>query len=419
MNKRSFLKKSGMASVAALADWSPMTEWLSKIASATTAELVKDEAFWAEVRKGYKLKTDYINFENGYYCFLPEEILERHIENLRHVNLQGAHYMRTKADEDKAAVVKRLAEVVGCKSSELIITRNTTESLDLVIQGLDWKPGDEAVMAEQDYGSMLEMFGLVSSRFGMVNRRVSVPLHPASDEEIVDLYARAITPKTRMLMVSHIINITGQILPVRKIADMARSRGVLTLVDGAHAIGHFRFRVDDLNCDFYGSSLHKWLSVPLGTGILYIKEGNAPLLWPLLAGWNTDKNDINRLGHTGTRPVGTLLSIGAAIDFYQVLDPELKEARLRFLQRSLTEQVRDLPHIILNTPEAPERACAIANVGVRGMTPAALAEDLLKKHGIYTVSIDGAGVHGCRITPNIYTSLADVDALAKALKSYA
>jgi len=408
-----------MASLAAFADWSPMTEWLSKIATAATADLVKDENFWAEVRKGYKLKTNYINFENGYYCFLPEEILERHIENLRHINFQGAHYMRTKADDDKVLIVNRLSELMGCKSSELVITRNTTESLDLVIQGLDWKPGDEAVMAEQDYGSMLEMFELVGNRFGIVNRKVSVPLHPDSDEEIVELYARAITPKTRMLMVSHIINITGQILPVRKIADMARSRGVLTLVDGAHAIGHFRFRMDELNCDFYGSSLHKWLSVPLGTGLLYVKEGNAPLLWPLLAGWNKDRNDVNRLGHTGTRPVGTLLSIGAAIDFYKALGPELKEARLRFLQRSLTERLSGLPHIVLNTPEAPERACAIANIGVRSMAPVSLADDLLKTHGIYTVAIDVAGVHGCRFTPNIYTSLADVEALVNALKSYA
>ena len=172
------------------------------------------------------------------------------------------------------------------------MTRNTTESLDTVIQGIDWKSGDEAIMAEQDYGAMLDMFKLQAQRHGMINRIISVPNHPQSDEEIVDLYASAITPKTKLIMVCHMINITGQILPVRKICDMAHEKGVEVMVDGAHAFGHFDFSITDLHCDYYGTSLHKWLSAPLGCGMLYVRQGKASGLWQLFGEMGKDPDDI-------------------------------------------------------------------------------------------------------------------------------
>jgi selenocysteine lyase/cysteine desulfurase len=196
-------------------------------------EVASDEDFWAGIRADYKLKPDYINLENGYYCFMPQETLEHYLEHLRYINYEASYYLRTVQWENQDKVNEKLAAIVGCTKEELIITRNATESLDMVIGGMHWEQGDEAVMAEQDYGAMLDHFDYVADRYGVVNKRVSLPNHPKDDQEIVDLYASAITEKTRLLMICHMVNITGQVLPVRKICDMAHDRGVEVMVDGA------------------------------------------------------------------------------------------------------------------------------------------------------------------------------------------
>jgi selenocysteine lyase/cysteine desulfurase len=188
------------------------------------------------------------------------------------------------------------------------------------------------------------------------------------------------------------------------------------LVDGAHAFAHIKFSIPDLHCDYYGASLHKWLSVPLGAGLLYVKKEHIPTIWPLLAPGEKKDDDISRLNHTGTHPVATVLAMHNAIDYYEKLGADRKEARLRFLQQYWTNKVRNLPHIIINTPADPARSCAIANVGIKGMKPQDLADMLLKKYKIYTVAIDGANVHGCRITPNIYTTTRELDVFVSALK---
>ncbi|MBK7433041.1 MAG: aminotransferase class V-fold PLP-dependent enzyme [Chitinophagaceae bacterium] len=418
MDKRNFIKNISL--LGAIPAFGSIDKWVKKYEHIAPAQLASDEDFWAGIRKGYRLKPDYINLENGYYCFLPQETLERFIEQVREVNYQGSYYMRTKRFADNDAMAEKLAVLAGCSKEELVITRNTTESLDLVIGGTHWQAGDEAVMAEQDYGAMLDMFKLVAKRYGVVNKVISVPNHPASDEEIVQLYADAITPKTKLLMVCHIINITGQILPVRKICDMAHSKGVKVLVDGAHAFGHFRYSLSELNCDYYGTSLHKWLSVPLGLGFLYVRKENIEGLWPLLGeSPSVKENDIHRLNHIGTPPVHTYLAITDAIAYFQKIGPERKEERLRYLQHYWSDKVRSNPNIIVNTPAAAERSCGIANVGVKGMKPADLAETLMKKYKIYTVAIDYANVHGCRITPNIYTTPKELDQLVLALNELA
>jgi len=392
-----------------------LAKMVNRVSSLPSTELAGDEDFWASIRKGYRLKPDYINLENGYYCFLPEQVVEKFIEHVREVNYQGSYYMRTVREKNNRSIAAKLAAIGDCSPDELIITRNTTESLDMIIGGLDWRPGDEAVMAEQDYGAMLNMFKQVSKRYGVVNRVVSVPNHPQSDEEIVNLYASAITDKTKLLMVCHMINITGQILPVRKICDMAHEKGVQVMVDGAHSFAHFEFSIRELDCDYFGSSLHKWLSAPLGSGILYVKKENIGRIWPLIAAGEKKQDDILRLNHIGTHPVHTDLTIADAIDFYNIIGAERKEARLRFLQNYWTSKVRDMPHVLVNTPVDPARSCGIANAGIRGINPKKMADILHKKYNIYTVGINGAGVHGCRITPNVYTTTAELDLLVKAL----
>lgn len=391
-----------------------LAEVFSSVSSLSSTELAGDEDFWASIRKGYRLKPDFINLENGYYNFVPEQVLEKFIEHVREVNYQASYYMRTVQVENKKTMAAKLAAVAGCSPDELIITRNTTESLDMIIGGLNWNPGDEAVMAEQDYGAMRDMFSQVSKRYGVINKVVSVPNHPESDEEIVNLYASVINDKTKLLMVSHMINITGQILPVQKICDMAHKRGVEVMVDGAHTFGHFAFKIPDLHCDYFGSSLHKWMSVPLGSGLLYVKKDKIQNIWPLLASGEKKQVDISRLNHIGTHPAHTVLAIADALDFYNMIGIERKEARLRYLQNYWTSKVRSLPHAIVNTPIDPARSCGIANAGIKGMKPSDLADKLYENYKIYTAPIDGSGVHGCRITPNVYTSTAELDVLVKA-----
>ncbi|MBK5256276.1 MAG: aminotransferase class V-fold PLP-dependent enzyme [Vicinamibacteria bacterium] len=417
MNKRDFLHTLGGASLClALADVKAL---FAEVANTAPGDLAQDEAFWARVRGGFKLKSDYINLENGYYCMQPQAVLEDFIARVREINTEASYYMRTRQTDDKLAVRTRLSAMAGCSPEELIITRNTTESLDTVIAGFDWKPGDEAVMAEQDYGAMLSMFELQGKRYGMVNRRVSLPLDPKSDDEIVELYASAITPKTRLLMVCHMVNISGHILPVRKIADMAHRRDVQVMVDGAHAFAHLNFKIPDLDCDYYGTSLHKWLGANLGAGALYVRRDRIAKLWPIFGDRNVADTDIKKLNHTGTHPVHTDLAIMSAIDFHESIGIERKEARLRYLQNYWTSRVRDVPNVVVNTPKDPNRSCAIANVGLRGLAPKDLSRALLDKYRIWTVAIDTANVHGARITPHLYTSTAELDHFVGALKELA
>jgi selenocysteine lyase/cysteine desulfurase len=415
MHKREFVRTLGGASLGLL--FSPSV--LARYMAMPHTELAQDEAFWGTIRGKYRLTPDYINLENGYYSMQAEPVLEAFLGHVRSINVQASRYMRTRQPDEKLRVRTRLAKMAGVSPDELIITRNTTESLDTVIAGYDWKPGDEAVMAAQDYGAMLDMFKLQARRRGIVNRVVSLPLDPQSDDELVQLYASAITPRTRLLMVGHMVNITGHILPVRAIADMAHARGVDVMADGAHTFAQLAFQIPDLGCDYYGASLHKWLGTPLGAGILYVRRDKIPTLWPIYADEGMADTDIRKLNHTGTHPVHTDLGIENAIDFHESIGVERKEARLRYLQRYWTTQVRGVPNIMVNTPSDPKRSCAIANVGVAGMKPADLAKTLLDRYNVWTVAIDTANVHGVRVTPQLFTTPKELDVLVRALKELA
>ncbi len=262
MNKRDFLKAGTAVSLTALLEAAGLADALTKPAG----QLAQDEAFWATLRTHYPSDNRFINLENGYYCFQPDSVLAGFMENVRAINGEASHYMRTRLDSDVVKVRGAVARLAGCPVEEIVVTRNTTESLDTVINGIAWKAGDEAVMATQDYGSMMDMFALQARRHGIVNRIVEVPLDPKSDEEVIAVYRAAITDKTRLAHVSHIVGGTGQVLPVAAICDMAHAKGVPVMVDGAHSFAHLDFRIPDLRCDYYGASLHKWLSAPLGLG---------------------------------------------------------------------------------------------------------------------------------------------------------
>jgi selenocysteine lyase/cysteine desulfurase len=415
MDKRRFLQATGGATLGLMFGPSLLAQYAAKAAT----EVAGDEPFWAAVRGQFRLTGEYINLENGYYCFQPEPVLDAFIGNVRSVNLEASHYMRTRQADDKRRARERLAAFAGCSPEELIITRNTTESLDTVISGFDWKAGDEAVLANQDYGAMIDMFKLQARRFGMRNRFVDIPMDPKTDDEVVTVYSHALTSKTRLLMIPHMVNITGHILPVRAICDMAHAQGVQVMVDASHTFAHLDYQIRDLNCDYYGASLHKWLATPLGAGVLHVRRDHIEKLWPIYGDETIPADDIRKLNHTGTHPVHTDLTIERALAFHEMIGTARKEARLRHLQRYWTDRVRGLKNIVLNTPSDPRRSCAIANVGVRGLAPKELAQALLEKHHVFTVAIDGAGVQGVRVTPQVYTSTAELDRFVSALEDLA
>jgi selenocysteine lyase/cysteine desulfurase len=385
---------------------------LSAAAAATS------EDYWDEVRRAFPIPDDYINLENGYSSPQPTPTFDAFVRHEASINRGLSFYMRRKKSDDLVAVKAKLADLAGCPPDEIVITRNTTESLGTVIHGIDLAPGDEAVMCDQDYGTMREQFRQQARRRGITCVEIALPLHPASDEEVVDVYARAITPRTKLLLLSHMVNITGQILPVRKIADMSHARGVAVIVDAAHSFAHLVFTVPDLDGDYLGASLHKWLCTPVGAGLLHIKKEKIRTVWPLFGETSVADDDIRKLERIGTHPSWTVLAIADAIRFHTMVGAERKEARLRYLQQYWTDRVREVPKVYLNTP-AGHRACGIANVGITGRTPGEVADALFDAFRIYTVAIDTAPVKGVRVTPHLYTTTAELDALVRAIRALA
>ena len=417
MDKRRFIKSLGALSFSPLISASELSDF--KPISKNLPFINNEDELWKTVRSHYTLKDEYINLESGYYNIIPNPILDHFISHVKHVNIEGSYYMRKDLNKNKDRVTSELANLVGSTPDQIAITRNATESLDLVISGFPWKKGDEAIYAKQDYGTMKEMFEQISDRYGVVNKIISVPNHPKNDEEIVSLYEGQITSKTKLIMVCHMINITGQILPIKKICEMAHSYGVEVMVDGAHCVGHFDFSIDEFNCDYYGSSLHKWLATPLGAGLLYVNKNKTHRIWPLLANGNTDKTDIKRLNHIGTHPVHTDLAISNSIDYLKWIGMERKEKRMRFLQRYWSDKLRNVKNVIVNTPKDIERSCGIGNVGLTNMSPSRMEDLLFEKYNIFTVAIDYANVKGCRISPNIFTTTGELDSFVKAVKEMA
>lgn len=409
MHKRDFLRAVG--GLAAGATFAPL-----RAAAPTLPQDPPQGDFWAELRRHYTLPEDRIDLEHGFYSRMADDVRAAFEAHVREVNRDAAFYMRGRQPDDKLAARRALAELAGCSVDELIVTRNTTESLDTVIAGQDWRRGDEAVMAVQDYGAMQDQFALMARRHGIVPKTVSLPIDPQNDAELVDLYANAITPKTKLLMICHVVNLTGHVLPVQKITTMAHERGVPVMVDGAHAFAQLEYRIPELGCDYYGASLHKWLGCPLGAGILYVKKERIRALWPLYGDRSCADDDIRKLNHTGTHPVHTDLAIQDAIAFHRRIGPARKQDRLRWLQQYWTTRARSLPKVVVYSPSDPQRCCAIGTVGIAGMAPAALQKALLERFRIFTVALDWTNVHGVRVTPQLYTTTAELDALLAALR---
>ncbi|MEM6842723.1 MAG: aminotransferase class V-fold PLP-dependent enzyme [Bacteroidota bacterium] len=421
-SRRSFLQQFGALSISPLAvsslsasGWDQLLSYLDHQKNRSDQDIARDETYWREVAKAYRVSDDFINLENGYYSLAAWPVLEAQWQHIQRVNEIPSYYMRTQQWDERNAVTAALAEFAGCSVEEMVVCRNTTEALDTVILGLDLAPGDEAIMCNHDYGSMRAAFNQRARRDKIVNRVISLPLHPKSDQEIIDAYEEAITPRTKVMLVSHLVNITGQVLPVRKICDMAHSHGVEVICDSAHALGHLDFKIRDLDCDYWGTSLHKWVGAPLGSGILFVKKEKIAKVWPLLGDDSFADDDIRKFRHFGTLPVTGHVSIMDALKFQDTIGITRKQARLRYLKQYWTEKVKDTPGIIINTPWEEARSSGIANVGIASLSPNELAERLMEDYNIFTVAINNEAVRGVRVTPHLYTSLDELDQLVVAL----
>ena len=417
-DRRDFLKTLTGAAATALICQEALADMKSALneqgRGRSTAELVKDESFWVPIQRAFDLPPDFINLEHGYFSMMPTSTLETFLDYSTALNTKASYFMRNERLDMLNEVRVRLADFGGCGADEVAITRNTTESMNIVIQGLDLKSGDEVIVGDQDYGSMVEALRFREVHDGIVIKRVEVPLDPESDEEIVSAYRAAITPKTRLLHVTHLINITGHVLPVRKVADMAHERGIDVLCDSAHAFAHVMFAIDDLGVDFMGTSLHKWLCTPLGLGMLYVKKSRIKDVKPLI-GRVREPEDIRKLDTLGTQPYAAQQSIPAAIDFHEAIGSELKQERLRYLRNRWLGQVTDHPQIRFNSPRSHARTCAIGNVGIHGMSPRELGDRLWDDYRIFTAPIGHSRVPGVRVSPHLCTRVEEIDQFAAAM----
>ena len=389
-----------------------------RLSSADPVAAADDEAYWGEIQRAFDADRTMINLNNGGVCPSPTHVLEAMIRDLRFSNELPAIHMWSVLEPRIESVRRDLAHDFGCDPEELAITRNASEALETLIYGMDLQRGDEVVVTNQNYGRMLTSWASRTRRHGVVVKQVSFPVPPPSQDYLVDIFRKAITPKTRLIEVTHITNLTGQIFPVREIVQMAREHNVEVFVDGAHAYAHFPFKRDELEADYYGTSLHKWLLAPIGTGFLYVRKAKIPGLWPLMAAPPSMDDNVRKYEEIGTHPAANHNAISAALAFHRAIGSERKVARLRYLRdrwakRLLAESDRVKVPTQINTPYAG----AIALFSVEGLDPGKLGTWLLDKHRVVTTPIVHAEFSGIRITPNVYTTTDEVDIFADLVLS--
>ncbi len=383
------------------------------------AEFAADEDAWRAVQRAYTADRSLVNLNNGGVCPAPlvvQDALRRYLE---HAQAAPAYVMWRLQDAQKETVREGLARLMGCDPEEVAITRNASEALENVQLGLELERGDEVLTTDQDYPRMLTTWRQRERRDGIVLRQVQLPVPADDDDEILRILSDAVGPRTRVIHICHVINLTGQILPVRRIARLGRERGVEVVVDGAHAFGHLAFRHADLDCDFYGTSLHKFLSAPIGTGMLHVRRARIPDVWPLMPAPPELDRDVRKFEEIGTHPVGMRLAIAEALAFHESIGPERKEARLLYLRDRWAARARALERVRLHTSLAPGRSSGVALVEVVGVDPVALAGHLWNRHRIFTVAIQHARFGGIRVSPHVYTLASEVDRFSEALERVA
>jgi isopenicillin-N epimerase len=421
LTRRAFLRTTGVAGAASLVAFTDQAH--ARLSAAATvadgrdaADLAVDEAYWREIQQAFTLDRTIINLNNGGCCPSPRVVHETFKRYLDLSNQAPVYHMWQILEPNVESVRRRLAAAFGCSTDELAITRNASEALQIAQLGIDLKSGDEIVTTNQDYGRMLDTWDQRARRDGILVKKVSFPVPPASLDALADRLLAAITPATKILHFCHITNLTGQIFPVKRICDEARRRGIQTIVDGAHAFAQFPFRLEDLGCDYYGTSLHKWLLAPIGTGFLYVRRERIPALWPLTPANDSRKNDIRKFEEIGTHPAANHNAIAEALTFHEGIGSERKAARLRYLRDRWANRLKPQERVRLHTNLDPAHSCAIGTVQITGVATGKVVSRLWERWRIIATPIVHAEYEGVRVTPNVYTTLEEVDTFAAAME---
>lgn len=422
-SRRSFLGTISAPTAAAGVLTAVPLRWDTAIAAArelsetpgTPQEVASREEFWGEIQQAFTTDRSLVNLNNGGVSPTPAHVLEAMKRDLDFANQLPVYNGWQILEPQREGVRARLAREWGVDTEEVAITRNASESLQILQFGHDLQAGDEVLTTTQDYGRMVTTFNQRERREGIVMKQIQIPIPAEDDAEVVRLFEEGITDRTRLILMCHMINITGQILPVRDVVAMARRRGIPVIIDGAHALAHFDFKISDLDCDNYSTSLHKWLFAPIGNGLLYVRRDKIPGIWPLMAAAESRNDDIRKYEEVGTHPEANFLAVGEALTFHQMIGAARKEARLVYLRDYWAEQLLQHENVRLNTSLKPGFAAGIANVQITDVETGPLRNWLWREHRIYTVAINHAEFNGLRISPSVYTTMEELDRFVDAM----
>ena len=424
-SRRSFLRTAGVFGTAALALDPRRTARVEaasqSVAHMTPEAVAAEEFYWREVQLAFNLDRSLINLNNGFTCPMPRVALESVFRYMDMINMLPVHYQGMVASNAQT-IRRRMANEFGCDPEEMALTRGASEALQIVQNGIDLKAGDEVITTEQDYPRMLTTWDQRMRREGIKVTRLQFPV-PATQDFLYNMFEKAITPKTKVFHFTHITNLTAQLFPVKRLSRLARSKGIVTIVDGAHALGHFPFKLRDLECDAYGVSLHKWLLAPLGNGCLYVRKEMIPRFWPLQAAPEQQDNDIRKFESIGTHPWAIRAALGESLAFHLAIGAERKAARLRYLTLRWANALKNVPGIkTLSDLSEPAQAWGVAAVTIEGADVRALARFLMSAYRIVAVPLVGGAppnsvfdYQALRISPNVYTTLEEIDTFVEAM----
>ena len=424
-NRRGFLKKVGTFSATAVLSSIAKPMWARNFEAALrnaegvpAADLASEEDFWYYIQQAFTVSPYLINLNNGGVSPAPKVVQEAMKRYYDYSNEAPSYYMWRILDQGREPLRKNMAKMAGCDVEEVAINRNSSEGLETIIFGLQLKAGDEIVATKQDYPNMVNAYKQREQRDGIKMVWVNLELPSEDENYLVSQYVNAFTPKTKLVHITHIINWNGQIIPVRKIAAEAHKRGIEVVVDGAHSLFHFDFKISDLDCDYFASSLHKWLYAPIGSGMMYVRKNKIKTLYPLFATDDPLKDDIRKFEALGTRPMFIEQAISKALDFHEMIGNERKEKRLHYLKNYWFDKVKNVPRVKLHTSFSPKWGCAIGNVSVEGKKPEELDGFLLDKYKVHTVGINWENIHSVRVTPNVYTTTKNLDILVEGINAF-
>lgn len=385
----------------------------------TPLQAATEEDYWSVIQQAYTVNPNIINLNNGGVSPSPRVVQEAVERYNKMANEGPSYFMWRILDQGREPLRYKLAQLAGCSADEIAINRNATEALNTVIYGLDLKPGDEVIGTKQDYPNMIQAWRQRAQRDGIVYTQLNFDFPIEDDDAIVEAYKKAITPKTKLIHVTHIINWVGQVMPVKKIARMAHERGIEVICDGAHSFALLDFTIPDLGCDYFGTSLHKFLSAPIGSGMLWIRKEKIEKIWPLVCNDKPRSGDIRKFETLGTRSFPIEQGIGEALLFHNAIGPKRKEERIRYLKNYWAEKVQNVPGVQLHTSLKPAFSCSICGVSIAGVTPAELDSELFNTYKIHTVGIVWENISCVRVTPHVYTTLQDLDKLVLAITTIA